>query len=104
MNTIPMSDTSVAFILPRTRILSDTNHVGMTDRQANLAFKLLLSENGKSLHDFCEQVNRHIAATKEIEDALHKQREILLGALWRNHPAAARRIMDGLAKREGGKP
>jgi hypothetical protein len=39
-------------------------------------------------------------ATKEIEDALHKEREILLGALWRKYPAAARRIVAGLqAKR-----
>ena len=106
-NPASVAGIPAAFVLPPVklppgffRLVCHHPAVGMTERQANLAFDALLCEPEphEALRRFSDASQRLIDAKHEMEAALTAQREELLQALWRHYPAAARRIMKGLRK------
>jgi hypothetical protein len=70
---------------------------GMTDRQVNLAFKALPED---ACHRFCEAMDRTTEHRRAIAAVIEVQRQELLAALFRQYPAAARRIVAGLQGRQ----
>jgi hypothetical protein len=73
---------------------------GLTDRQANMAFKAIFKEEEPrdALDRYCVATQRVIDARRELAAAMSEQRRILIEAMLRHYPAAARRILAGIRR------
>ena len=88
-----------SFVLPPIELddlLNDS--VGMTDRQTNMAWRMIIRDR-EALRRFSELLDRRHALSREIEATLYEMRDMLLRAMWQKYPAATRRIVAGLQRK-----
>jgi hypothetical protein len=98
---------SHAFILPpvclHTRDFRLYDRLGMTKAQFNIAWRIAQRDGNRDhLVRLISSLDRAIEAVRELEDALEDERREVLAIYLRYFPAAARRIMRGLASETAG--
>jgi hypothetical protein len=94
-----------SFVLPPVRLPDIWKPPGMTNAQINCAFAALVSDpvDDHAVHRFTQALDHVTDTIRELEAEIGEIRQQLLIAMYRQYPAAARRIMAGLQGKRPGK-